>query len=199
MKFRKLKEWIEILPKNIYVFLSTYGEWYKTSDLIVLLRNNDISEEEMNSDVCNVKFTYYGEKAVIIDLAYAKYYKGSENSEKRDLWEKLYLTDENAKRMEDLYIEKAVEAGKYVKSTIKMKIDLEKECKKYVYTRHDLPNTVKEHKIKSLYYFHKYESIYDENGDIVMTNIINEMKFNEFCVAFDRAVVLLCDGLYGLK
>lgn len=195
MKFRKLKEWIDILPKDIYVHLSTYGKWYKTCDLIVLLRDNDISEEEMNSDVCNVEFTYYGRKAVTIDMTYIRYHKSLKDITIRDLWEKLYLTDENAKRMEDLYIEKAVDAGKYAKSTIQMKINLEKECKKYVYTRHDLPYTVKEHKIKHLYYFHKYESIYDNNGDIVMTNIINEMKFNEFCVAFDRAVVLLCDGL----
>lgn len=185
--FYKLREWFEVLPKDSYITLYASGHISCCCGLESLLTDNRLDDKELNSNVCNIQIRH---KYVYIDTDYVK---AAEYPSKE--WRIAYENEENSCKLEKLYIEQAKKSGKYVESTLALKIDLEKECKKYVYVRHDLPETIKEHKIKSLYWFRHSKCIYDDCGNIVMNNILESFQFNEFCVAFDKAVVLLCDGL----
>lgn len=105
--FKTLREWLEIFPEStditIKIFGQNYSWWYQAPLLETL------SQELLKSYVCNVEEDF----GLDLCLDVACYEKEPRNDEKdeiiTDLWERLYVTAENADRMNRIFKEYTAE------------------------------------------------------------------------------------------
>lgn len=101
--FKTLSEWLKIFPPrtdiNIKIFKRTYSWW--TQERLL----ESLPPEMLKSYVCNLEENFGCD--VCLDVAC--YELEPRNDEKdeviTDLWEQLYLTTENSKRMERIFEE----------------------------------------------------------------------------------------------
>lgn len=104
MRFHSLKEWLEVFPKdlNISVEVRTYGQLSCMTGLQRLrvpIDNKD--EKRLEAKVYNIE--YIPGYKIIFDTDYVRYYKDEKDDIITHLWEKLYYTNTNAERMEEIF------------------------------------------------------------------------------------------------
>lgn len=103
--FHKLSEWLDVLPKTLTVSVEirTYGQLLCLTGYQRLLTPMDKSDEEnLNARVYLVKFSPWSDK-IIFDTDAVRYFKDEKDGTITDLWEKLYKTETNETKLEELF------------------------------------------------------------------------------------------------
>lgn len=102
--FKTLREWLEIFPPKTDIKIKNFGQifnWRHNKERLLEI----LQPEMLNSYVCNVDDDF----GLDLCLDVACYELEPRNDEKdeiiTDLWEKLYLTAENADRMNRIFEE----------------------------------------------------------------------------------------------